>query len=83
MWFDKEKSADGIQALRYYRYEVDPNSGQFSRNPLHDAASNGSDALRYVAVAMQGPRRAQYPSTPLARRIYAPVRRGSTRWMGM
>lgn len=24
MWFDKERCADGVQALRHYRYDVDP-----------------------------------------------------------
>ena len=35
-YFDRENCADGLQCLRHYRYEVDPDSGQFSRNPLHD-----------------------------------------------
>jgi hypothetical protein len=56
MWFDGARCADGLQALSYYRYEVDPNTGQFSHNPLR----NGADALRYVAVAMDGRRRAQH-----------------------
>jgi hypothetical protein len=64
MWFDQNRCADGVQALGYYRYEVDPNTGQFSRNPLHDAASNGADALRYVAVAMQKARRAEGQEPP-------------------
>ncbi len=79
MWFDKERCADGVQALRHYRYDVDPNTGQFSRNPLHDEASNGSDALRYVAAAIQGPRRVTYkPHEPGPRRIYVD---GRTGWM--
>jgi phage terminase large subunit len=60
MWFDRNRCADGVQALRHYRYDVDSDTGRFSRQPLHELASNGSDAPRYVAVAMQGPRRAQY-----------------------
>jgi len=55
MWFDREKCADGLQALRYYRYDVDPSTGQFSRNPLHES-SDGPDALRYVPVAGQAAR---------------------------
>ena len=82
MWFDKERCADGVQDLKHYRYDVDPDTGQFSRNPLHDAASNGSDALRYVAVAMQGPCRVIYkPHAPGPRPIYMQGR--STCWMGM
>lgn len=77
MWFDKERCADGLSALRYYRYEVDPNTGQFSRNPLHDQASNGADAIRYVAVAMKEARRPSYPSTPPPRRPMSPSGRHS------
>jgi phage terminase large subunit len=72
MWFDRGRCADGVQALRHYRYDVDANTGQFSRNPLHDAASNGSDALRYVAVAMQGPRKAGYKKPDLPPRLHNP-----------
>ena len=38
-WFDSDKCADGLQALRNYRYEVDPDTQQYSTNPLHDWAS--------------------------------------------
>jgi phage terminase large subunit len=34
--FDKEKCADGLHALRHYRYGVDENTGRRSRLPLHD-----------------------------------------------
>src|SRR5215469_4903353 len=73
MWFDQARCADGIQALRYYRYDVSADTGQFSKNPAHDAASHSADSLRYVAVAMQGQRQVQYqkPDRP-PRRLYAP-----------
>lgn len=51
-YFDAEKCADGLQCLRNYRYDVDPDSGQFSKHPLHDWASHGADAFRYLAVAL-------------------------------
>jgi len=63
LWFDRERCSDGLQALRHYRYDLDAN-GQFSRNPLHDDASHGADALRYVAVAMQEARRASWREDP-------------------
>lgn len=82
MWFDKDRCADGVQALRYYRYDVDANTGQFSRNPLHDAASNGSDALRYVAVTMQEARQARYVEQPPRRRTIERDRRhANLNWM--
>lgn len=51
-WFDADKCADGLNALRRYRYGVNPETGQWSREPLHDDASHASDALRYFALAM-------------------------------
>ncbi len=54
-FFDETRTADGIQCLRRYRFDVDPETGQFSKNPLHDAASHGADAFRYVAVALADP----------------------------
>jgi len=80
MWFDRTACSDGLQALRHYRYDLDP-TGQFSRNPLHDSASHGADALRYCAVAMQEQRRAAYPTTPPRRRILEPGQRANVGWM--
>lgn len=54
-WFDRENCADGLNCLRHYRYEVDPETGQFSRNPLHDVYSHGADAFRYIALMLKEP----------------------------
>lgn len=81
LWFDRVLCADGLQALRHYRYDVDPTTGQFSRQPLHDDASHGADALRYVAVAMQERRRAQYQGPVAPPRLYEPRRRNSAGWL--
>ena len=54
-YFDREHAADGINCLRHYRYEVDPETGQFSRNPLHDHYSHGADAFRYIALMITEP----------------------------
>lgn len=51
-YFDQEGCADGLQALRRYRYDVDPATQQFSRRPLHDDSSHFADAFRYFAVGM-------------------------------
>lgn len=80
LWFDRERCADGLQSLRHYRYDLDPN-GQFSRNPLHDAASHGADALRYVAVGMQEARQARYVEQPPRRRVVEPRGRANLGWM--
>ncbi len=54
-YFDREHAADGITCLRHYRYEVDPDTGQFSHNPLHDHYSHGADAFRYIALMITEP----------------------------
>jgi phage terminase large subunit len=55
-WFDRENCYDGLQCLRHYRYEVDPETGQFSRNPLHDQYSHGADAFRYIGLMINEPK---------------------------
>ena len=55
-WFDRENTAQGIDCLRHYRYEVDPGNGQFSKQPLHDHYSHGADAFRYIALMVKEPR---------------------------
>jgi phage terminase large subunit len=74
-WFDAEKCADGIQCLRNYRYDVDPDTQQFSQKPLHDWASHGADAFRYLAVALREAK--QKPSAP--KKPHNPL--GSGGWM--
>jgi len=54
-YFDREHTADGLACLRHYRYEVDPDTGQFSRYPLHDHYSHGADAFRYIALMIKEP----------------------------
>lgn len=66
-WFDRENCADGITCLRHYRYEVDPETGQFSRNPLHDQYSHGADAFRYIALMIKEPaKRRKQPQVAMA-----------------
>jgi hypothetical protein len=49
-WFDKEKCASGIEALRMYRREYDEKRQEFRQHPLHDWTSHYADAARYFAV---------------------------------
>lgn len=58
-YFDGDKTADGLQALRHYRYEQVEEKGVLKDEPLHDWSSHGSDAFRYFAVAIQAPKREQ------------------------
>ncbi len=50
--FDEERCADGLNALRRWRYKVDPDTRQYSKDPQHDEYSHGGDAFTYIAVAM-------------------------------
>lgn len=56
-YFDRENCHEGLQCLRHYRYEVDPETGQFSRNPLHDHYSHGADAFRMIGLMVNEPRK--------------------------
>jgi len=61
MWFDRENCHEGLQCLRHYRYDVDPNTKQFSKTPLHDNYSHGADAFRYIGLMVNEPKQARKP----------------------
>lgn len=50
-WFDETKCEEGLQALRHYRYRV--SDGHYANEPLHDWASDGADAFRYMAIGLK------------------------------
>ena len=50
MWFDREKCAKGVEALKQYRTEYDERKGIFRNTPLHDWTSDFADSVRYFAV---------------------------------
>jgi phage terminase large subunit len=54
-YFDRDNCADGLNCLRHYRYDVDRETGQFSRSPVHDHNSHGADAFRYIALMIKEP----------------------------
>jgi len=75
-YFDRDNCAEGLQCLRHYRYEVDSETGQFSRTPLHDHYSHGADAFRYIGLMVNEPRgRQRQKSVP---QNYG----GAHSWMG-
>lgn len=80
MYFDEENCADGLQALRRYRYKVNQLTGQISREPLHDDASHYADAARYIAVSLHEPKR---PKLRLVTDVHTHMPAGeTTAWMG-
>lgn len=61
--FDADRCADGIQALKHYRYEFDEELKTFKRDPLHDWASHPADAFRMFGVAVKDPPRPKKKDT--------------------
>lgn len=51
-WFDKDKCADGLSALKSYRKQYDEKRKTYLNTPYHDWSSNGADAFRYLAVSL-------------------------------
>jgi len=49
--FDRTKCAVGIEALKQYRAEYDEERKVLKPTPLHDWASNGADAWRYLSLS--------------------------------
>ena len=52
-WFNQTATFAGIEALRAYRRQYDEVRKVYSDNPLHDWASDGADAFRYLALVAQ------------------------------
>lgn len=50
--FDKAATAKGLDALRMYRSEWDDKNRTLKPRPLHDWASHGADAFRYLAMGL-------------------------------
>lgn len=69
-WFDADKCADGIQALRHYRYEINDKLGTANKDPLHDWASHPADAFTYFGVAVKEPAKPQ-PKREPQRKVFS------------
>lgn len=52
-YFNSVSCYDGIEALRAYRRAYNESTKSFSNKPVHDWASNGSDAFRYLSLVTQ------------------------------
>lgn len=68
-WFDEHKCADGLTALRKYKYDKDPDTGKTSKNPIHDEYSHAADAFRYMAVSLRLEKTQQKPLSNNKRRL--------------
>jgi len=54
-YFDEELTKDGMKALGRFKYDVDPDSGGYSQNPLHDENSDAADAFAQAALSLDEP----------------------------
>ena len=80
-WFDAKGCADGIRALSNYKYKVD-DQGQLSQEPLHNWASDGADAFRYMALTNARHVEAQKPPSTFRRQLdRLRSSRGPQSWM--
>lgn len=52
-WFDRDRTADGLKALRKYKRELQQDEVSLRKDPKHDWTSHYADAFRYLAVAWQ------------------------------
>jgi hypothetical protein len=51
-WFDAVKTERGVDALKLYRAEYDDSARVLKPRPVHDWASHGADAFRYLAMSI-------------------------------
>jgi phage terminase large subunit len=73
-YFDEHKTKRGIECLCNYRREFNDKLGEFKATPVHDWASHGADAFRYLAVALEDSKHKTEP-----KRYTPPVAAGG--WM--
>jgi hypothetical protein len=73
------RCVDGIAALRAYRRKWDEATQAFSPTPVHDWASNGSDAFRYAAVVARGTELLMRP--PATEPVVTPVDQKAIDWL--
>src|SRR6185436_3561935 len=55
-WFDATRCEKGLEALQHYRRDYNTRLNEFKAVPVHDWASHGADAFRYLAVRQQPPK---------------------------
>lgn len=49
-YFEEEKCKEGLECLMNYRWDFNTRIDEFKAVPVHDWASHGADAFRYMAV---------------------------------
>ncbi len=59
-WFDAEKCARGMEALKLYRSAWDEGRKVYRDGPLHDWTSHGADAFRYLFTGLRKAEKASW-----------------------
>ena len=62
--FDGEHCGEGLDALEQYRADYDDRGQMFKDRPVHNWASHGADAFRYMAMAYRALRHTPKPAKP-------------------
>lgn len=73
-WFDEKKCQSGLEALRNYSKRWDDKKLVFDEKPLHNWASHGADAIRYLGVTYKEKLQAQ------SRDAYSTKRKRGSAW---
>jgi hypothetical protein len=83
-WFDAQRCAKGIHALRHYRREWNEGAQAWRASPVHDHASHGADAARYLSLGVRDelPEEIDTSGQFRGRRMVEPGRLDSG-WMGI
>jgi phage terminase large subunit len=55
-WFDADRCANGIEALRSYQFEFDDRLKTFKPRPRHDWSSHSADAFEIIGQVWQPPK---------------------------
>lgn len=76
--FDAQRCQAGLDALRSYRREWDEQAHTFAARPVHDWASNGADAFRYLAIGLAQPGTPRSPAPPV--HSFVQIGREYDRW---
>lgn len=75
-YFDEQRCKAGLEALQHYRRDYNTRLNEFKPTPVHDWASHGADAFRYMALRQKTP--AEHSQRPGLPRPIA----GHQGWMG-
>lgn len=63
-WFDAVRCEQGLEALRQYQFEFDPDKKVYRDKPRHDWASHAADAFEIIGQVWKKPEEIKPPPKP-------------------